>query len=116
MYNMNKQEEDRPWGNFTQFTYNEPCSVKILTVHKNQSISLQYHTERDEFWRVLSGDPTVTVGDKITHAKIGDEFFIPKEIKHRLASGDTDIQVLEISFGDFDEDDIVRIEDSYGRK
>ena len=112
---MNKQKDERPWGNFIQFTHDEPCSVKILTVHKDQSISLQYHHNRDEFWRVLSGNPIITVGDKITRAKVGDEFFISKETKHRLAGGDTDAQVLEISFGDFDEDDIVRLEDVYER-
>lgn len=115
MHNMHKKEDKRPWGNFIQFTHNEPCSVKILTINKGQSISLQYHHKRDEFWRVLSGDPIITVGDKTTHAKAGDEFFILQGAKHRLAGGNTDAQVLEISFGDFDENDIVRLEDTYGR-
>ena len=108
-------EEERPWGGFRQFTHNEQTTVKILTVLKDQAFSLQTHTHREEFWRILSGECTVTHGDTQTHASAGDEFFIEQGMKHRIEGITPETQVLEISYGHFDEDDITRLEDKYGR-
>ena len=105
----------RPWGNFRQFTHNEPTTVKILTVNTGEAFSLQYHHHRREFWRVLSGDPHITVGEKTTVAKPGDEFLIKEEEKHRITAGKEPAVILEVAFGAFDEADIVRTEDRYGR-
>ena len=107
--------EERPWGNFIEYTKNEPSTVKILTVKPHEAFSLQSHAKRDEFWRVLSGTGAITVGEKTTNANIDDEFFIPRGTKHRIEGGDTGISVLEISRGDFDESDITRFDDKYGR-
>jgi mannose-1-phosphate guanylyltransferase/mannose-1-phosphate guanylyltransferase/mannose-6-phosphate isomerase len=108
-------QEERPWGNFRQFTHNSPSTVKILSVKPNASLSLQYHNNREEFWRVLSGQPVVTIGEQKIQAKSGDEFKIEKLQPHRLEAGDEAVQVLEIAYGNFDESDIIRIEDKYGR-
>ena len=108
--------DERPWGKFEQFTHNEVSTVKILTVKPGEKLSLQYHYNREEFWRVLSGEPIVLVGDEEKQAKKGDEFFIAKEANHRLMGGNETAEILEIAFGDFDENDIVRVEDNYGRK
>ncbi len=105
----------KPWGSFRQFAFNEPCTVKIIVVKAGEAISLQRHEGRSEFWRVLSGEPLVTIDEKETTAKPGDEFFIPRQTNHRLAGQQEDCQVLEVSFGFFDEHDITRIEDKYGR-
>lgn len=105
----------KPWGSFRQFVLNEPCTVKIITVERGQAISLQRHDGRSEFWRVLAGDPLVTIDEKEIIAKPGDEFFIPQQANHRLTGQSHDCQILEISFGFFDEHDITRIEDNYGR-
>jgi mannose-6-phosphate isomerase len=107
--------EKRPWGDFIEFTKNEPSTVKILRVRSHEAFSLQTHTRRDEFWRVLSGTGTITVGETALVAKPDDEFFIPRGTKHRIEGGSSDISVLEISKGEFDESDIVRFEDKYGR-
>ena len=107
--------EERPWGGFREFVKNEAVTVKIIFVKKGEIFSLQKHHNRDEFWRVLSGNPDVTVGDKLMEAKAGDEFAIPRETNHRIGARDDDAEVLEISVGEFDENDIVRIEDKYGR-
>lgn len=112
---MKKIIDERPWGKFEQFTHNEISTVKILTVKPGEQLSLQYHHHREEFWRVLSGDPIVLVGDKEVTAKAGDEFFIKQGDHHRLMGGEQEAQVMEIAFGDFDENDIVRLEDNYGR-
>ena len=107
---------EKPWGKFEQFTHNEISTVKILTVKPEEHLSLQYHHKREEFWRVIKGKLIVTIGDKKINAKEGDEFFIPKEAKHTAEGiGEEEAKILEISYGEFDEEDIVRLEDKYGR-
>lgn len=108
-------KEERPWGNFIQFSENQSSTVKIITVDPNQTISLQSHKHRNEFWKILDGNGVVTIGDEIMPAVQDDEFFIPQNTKHRIATQDTGIRFLEIAIGDFDEDDIERFEDEYGR-
>lgn len=120
MYMMNqnipeKYTEERPWGQFEQFCKNETVTVKIITVEPNKKLSLQYHHFRDEFWRVVGGSGKVVIGEETFATSVGDEWIIPKETKHRLMTDDETLIVLEISYGQFDEDDIVRLEDEYDR-
>ena len=112
---MKKYKEERPWGGFEQFTLNEISTVKILTIKAGKRLSLQLHKNRKEFWRFLDGPAKVTLDEKTFIAKKGDEFVIDKETKHRIEGLDRDVHVLEISFGEFDEKDIVRIDDDFGR-
>jgi len=115
---MNKSTpftEKRPWGSFRQFTLNEPSTIKILSVRKGESFSLQKHLHRVEFWRVLKGDPEMTIGEKTMKAKVGEEFEISLADDHRISAPDNDVEVLEISRGEFSEGDIIRIKDKYGR-
>jgi mannose-6-phosphate isomerase-like protein (cupin superfamily) len=112
----NFEHDDRPWGYYDRYTLNEQTSVKIIKAEPNQALSLQYHHKREEFWKILSGKGEVVIDDKTIEAKEGDEFFIPKKAKHRITTQDSSIMWLEISFGEFDEDDIVRLEDKYNRK
>lgn len=112
----NRRREDRPWGYFEQFTLNEPSTVKLLHVRAGEEFSLQTHEHRDEFWRVVGGSGQVTVGNVRSDANIGDEFFTPRGTPHRAEGAeDEDLRILEISFGQFDENDITRLEDKYGR-
>jgi mannose-6-phosphate isomerase-like protein (cupin superfamily) len=106
---------ERPWGNFRQFTKNDPSTVKIVTVKPNEILSLQSHKNRSEFWHIIIGDGVVQIGEVKKNAKVGDEYEIPIGEKHRLSAGSNGIQVLEISTGDFDEEDITHYEDKYGR-
>lgn len=108
--------EERPWGEFEEFTHNEKSTVKILTVEPKGVLSLQYHKKRVEFWKVISGHPIITLGDKVLKAKPGDEFRVGKLEKHRIEATDEPVEILEIAFGDFQEEgDIVRLQDVYGR-
>ena len=107
--------EHRPWGNFLQLTHNEPSTVKILTVLAHQQTSLQYHAQRTENWTVLQGTGTIQIGDQILEAKVGDMHSVPVGVRHRISGGDTDLVVLEVSTGNFDESDITRVQDVYGR-
>lgn len=108
-------DDNRPWGKFERFTLNEKTTVKIITVNAGQSISLQTHENRDEFWRVLKGSGTIRIGDKDNAAHEGSHFFCPRGSEHRVTGGPEGTTFLEIAFGDFDENDIKRLEDRYGR-
>lgn len=107
--------EKRPWGNFEQFTKNALSTVKIIKINSNEKISLQYHNHRKEFWLVLSGNCSILIGEDVFKAKEGDSFLVPRKIKHRIKAGSSRVKILEISFGRFDENDIVRLDDEYGR-
>lgn len=109
------EKEERPWGDFERFTLNEKTTVKIITVDTDQSFSLQTHEHRDEFWRVISGTGIFRVGEENIPVQAGDTAFIPRHSKHRATGGPSGLTFLEIAFGDFDESDITRLEDQYGR-
>lgn len=111
----NYEKEVRPWGSFERFTLNEPTTVKVITVEPNQQLSLQQHEHRDEEWRFLRGSGSVVIGEQILPAKEGDQFTVTRGTKHRVISGADGLQFLEISFGQFDENDITRFDDKYGR-
>lgn len=115
MKNLNIYQEERPWGNFRQFTHDTPSTVKILTVKPNEALSLQSHNKRTEFWRVIKGNGVVYIGDKEYNVIEGDEYDILVNTKHSLSAGALGIEVLEIATGEFDENDIVRYKDKYGR-
>lgn len=107
---------DKPWGRFEQYTHNLPCTVKIITVAPGGILSRQYHHNRDELWVVLDPGARVELDDEELHPAAGEEFFIPRQTIHRLSTvGESPVRVLEISFGEFEEEDIVRLEDVYGR-
>ena len=111
----NPYEEERPWGKFSKFTENEPSTVKILTVDPGEAFSLQHHNHRSKFWVIMSGNGTVEVGDISEPIKPGRHYLIPINTKHRITAGSEAVVLLEISLGDFDEKDIVRLDDRYGR-
>ncbi|MFH1064458.1 MAG: phosphomannose isomerase type II C-terminal cupin domain [Candidatus Woesearchaeota archaeon] len=113
---MDKTIIQKPWGDFVQFCHNEQCTVKILNVKANEELSLQYHNNRDEFWKILEGEASIIIGDITKQGKKGDEFFIKRLEKHRIRTSDSDVSILEVSFGEFDENDIVRLEDKYDRE
>ena len=106
--------EQRPWGEFLEFTRNSTTSVKIITVKANEALSLQTHQQRDEFWYVLSGTGVAQKDTDVIQIKAGDTISIPRTTPHRL-SGISELKVLEISTGKFDDNDIIRLEDKYGR-
>ena len=112
----NIMSDVRPWGNFRRYTYNEKCTVKILTINPDEMVSNQIHKKRDELWVVLDNNLRVRLNGKDMYPKPGDEIIIPRNTKHRLCSLGKKGRVLEISFGCFDEEDNERLDDLYGRK
>ncbi|MBA7663191.1 Alginate biosynthesis protein AlgA [subsurface metagenome] len=109
------KEVRRHWGNFKKFVLNKKCTVKILTLKPKQELSLQLHKKREEMWYFFDR-AIVQLGKKKIRVKKGDVIKVRKKMPHRIIAGKSKVQVLEISFGKFQEGDEIRLEDKYGRK
>jgi mannose-6-phosphate isomerase len=103
-------ENIRPWGNYKVIS-----KIKTITIKPFESISLQYHNKRDEFWQILKGSAKIQINNTIFNAVVNDTFIISKKINHRITGLKDGVQLLEIATGDVEEDDIIRLEDKYGR-
>ena len=112
---MEVYAEKRPWGSFEKFNENERCTVKLLYIKPDSRLSLQYHNKRKEFWKIVEGSAKVEVQNEKSSLKEGDDIIIPPGARHRIQASNSGCIVLEISYGSFDENDIVRIEDDYDR-
>jgi mannose-6-phosphate isomerase len=107
---------EKPWGKFEQYVHNAACTVKIITVAPGGTLSRQYHRNRDEFWVVLDERACVERDGETLYPAPEEKLFIPRWTVHRLsAEGDGPVRILEISPGEFDEDDIDCLDDVYGR-
>ncbi|REE98389.1 phosphomannose isomerase type II C-terminal cupin domain [Thermomonospora umbrina] len=107
--------EVRPWGRFERFTWNEPTTVKIIHVAPGQRLSLQRHRHRDELWVALDPGAVFEVAGRRIEPEVGERVLVRAGDTHRLESSGPAVRILEIAFGDFDEDDIERLDDAYGR-
>ncbi|RPD42993.1 phosphomannose isomerase type II C-terminal cupin domain [Chitinophaga barathri] len=106
----------RPWGSFKQFANNEDCTVSLMTVLPGQRLSLQSHTGRAELWIVIDDGARVQVGDQISDHHAGDEIWIRANERHRLScTGNAPVRVLEVAFGNWQQEDISRFSDDYKR-
>ncbi|MBS3116797.1 phosphomannose isomerase type II C-terminal cupin domain [Candidatus Woesearchaeota archaeon] len=105
----------RPWGKFEQFTHNEVSTVKILHVENGKRLSLQSHQNREELWIALDDGVMTEINGVSKVLKKGEKVFIAKKARHRLSSSENSVRVLEIAWGYFDEKDIIRYEDDFGR-
>ena len=107
----------RPWGEYEILFEDSNCKVKRIKVKSGHKLSYQYHENRDETWLVVSGRAKVTLNDKHITVEPGQQIQIPREAKHRVeAITKEDLIFIEIQTGDyFGEDDIIRIDDDYGR-
>jgi mannose-6-phosphate isomerase-like protein (cupin superfamily) len=113
--NLKIYEEERPWGLFRKFTENVSSTVKIITIKPNEELSLQSHNKREEFWHVVKGSGIFEIENKKYIVEEGFEQYVPLKSKHKMKAGSEGMEVLEIALGDFDEGDIIRYEDKYGR-
>lgn len=108
-------KEERPWGSFERFVANEVSTVKLLHIAPGKRFSLQKHAKRAEFWRVVEGSGRITVGDETKPFNKGDEALVPQDTLHRLEGGPEGMTVMELISGQYEEDDIIRVDDDYGR-
>ena len=112
------ERTDKPWGFFENLMETSSSKVKLISVFSGEKLSLQKHKHRVETWYVIQGKAQVTRGNERFELEAGDSVTIEKNQVHRLESTSVeDLEVIEIQTGSyFGEDDIVRLEDSYGRK
>ena len=115
---MSNYIEHRPWGSFENLLDEEYCKVKRIIVKPGHKLSYQYHYKRDEAWVIVQGTATVTLDDKVHTFMEGQVVQIEYGTKHRVENkGKEDLIFIETQTGTyFGEDDIVRIEDDYGRE
>lgn len=111
--------EIRPWGFFKDLSHTSNWHVKTIHVKKDAILSLQIHKKREEHWFVVEGAIIGEVwygDDKVERIlKVGDEMVVPIGVKHRISAYKGDAVLVEISLGKFDENDIKRYDDEYGR-
>jgi mannose-1-phosphate guanylyltransferase len=107
----------RPWGTYTTLENGDRFKIKRIVVKPKASLSLQLHHHRSEHWIVVSGMATVVNGDKEFMLNTNESTFIRAGHQHRLSNpGVIDLVLIEVQSGDYvGEDDIVRLEDIYGR-
>lgn len=108
---------NRPWGTYTTLKEEGGYKVKRITVRPGESLSLQYHHHRAEHWTVVRGHGLVQIGDEEFPTGPGQHRYIPLGQKHRLTNlGEEELVLIEVQIGDYlGEDDIVRLQDKYGR-
>jgi mannose-6-phosphate isomerase-like protein (cupin superfamily) len=108
--------DNRPWGRWEEYIYEPSYRVKRLVIFPGKRLSLQFHKLRDENWVIVSGIGKMTLGDKVFTVKTGDFIQIGKEQVHRVENeSDVPLVIIETQIGICPEDDIIRIEDDYGR-
>ena len=105
----------RPWGSFKQYANNSEVTVSLMIVKAGQRLSLQSHTGRAELWIVLDDGAEVQIDDAILHPSAGSELWIPAQSQHRLSSAGPEVRVLEVAFGNWQQEDITRYSDDYAR-
>lgn len=107
----------RPWGGYSSVLNGARFQVKRLFVKPGKKLSLQKHHHRAEHWVVVSGTAEVTVDGKVTMLTENQSIYLPLGCVHRLANpGKILLELIEVQTGSYlGEDDIIRIEDEFGR-
>jgi mannose-6-phosphate isomerase-like protein (cupin superfamily) len=111
------QYEERPWGNYTVIDEGQHYKVKRLVVLPGKRMSYQRHHHRDEHWMVVQGQARVTLEGQESIVETGRTVEVPVGTAHRIMNpGSETLVMIEIQRGSYlGEDDIVRLEDDYGR-
>jgi len=108
----------RPWGSYTVLEDRPRYKIKRIVVTPLEKLSLQMHYHRSEHWVVVKGTARVTIGDKEIVIHENESAYVPKSTLHRLENpGKVPLEIIEVQNGEYvGEDDIVRVEDIYGRQ
>ena len=111
------REVYRPWGKYDSIDVGERYQVKRITVNPGAKLSVQMHHHRAEHWVVVSGTASVTNGEKTFLVSENESTYIPLGTIHALENpGKVPLELIEVQTGSYlGEDDIVRLEDNYGR-
>lgn len=108
----------KPWGYYTVLEEGDRYKVKRLALYPGKSISHQLHHHRAEHWIVVKGTAKVTKGEEEIFVHENESIYVPKSTKHRMENpGKVNLHIIETQTGEYiEEDDIIRLEDKYGRK
>ncbi|MGL5398115.1 MAG: mannose-1-phosphate guanylyltransferase/mannose-6-phosphate isomerase, partial [Shewanella sp.] len=111
------REVYRPWGKFDSIDSGSRYQVKHITVKPGEKMSLQKHHHRAEHWIVVSGTAKVTNGERTFLVTENESTFIPIGAVHSLENpGKVPLELIEVQSGPYlAEDDVIRLEDKYGR-
>ena len=111
------ESEERPWGSWHVIDAAEGYKIKRIHVNPGCRLSYQTHEHRSEHWVVVFGTATCTIDGETVVAEPGHSVDVPQGAKHRLANeGGEELVIVEVQRGGYTgEDDIVRLEDDYGR-
>ncbi|HET6693592.1 phosphomannose isomerase type II C-terminal cupin domain [Nocardioides sp. WL0053] len=114
---MTLESEQRPWGSWHVIDVAEGYKIKRIHVNPGCRLSYQTHEYRSEHWVVVSGKATCTIDDVVLVVGPGESVDVDQGAKHRLANdGSEELVIIEVQRGVYTgEDDIVRLEDDYGR-
>jgi mannose-6-phosphate isomerase len=114
---MPLEHDERPWGSYTVVADEDDHKVKTLVVLPGQRLSYQRHARRAEHWFVVRGHGSVTLDGREVPVGPGTAVDVPTGAAHRITNtGDEPLLFVEVQHGEyFGEDDIVRLEDDYGR-
>lgn len=114
---MNHREVYRPWGVYDSIDHGARYQVKHITVKPGAKLSVQMHHHRSEHWVVVSGSAKVTVASKTYIVSENESTYIPIGQVHALENpGKIPLELIEVQSGSYlGEDDIVRLDDRYGR-
>jgi mannose-1-phosphate guanylyltransferase/mannose-6-phosphate isomerase len=112
------REVFRPWGSYDSVDAGPRFQVKRLTIKPGAKLSLQKHAHRAEHWVVVKGTARITRNDEVFLLSENESTFIPIGAVHRIENPGTEpVQIIEVQSGGYlGEDDIVRLDDTYGRK
>ncbi len=115
---MTHRKVYRPWGFYENIDEGERYKVKHIQVNPGSSLSLQKHRYRAEHWVVVKGSAQVTRGEEVYQLSENESTYIPTSVTHRLENTSTaPLEIIEVQSGSYlSEDDIIRLEDNYGRK
>ena len=108
--------DDRPWGRWEEYLNESGYRVKRIIVAPGQRLSLQKHEHRSEHWVIVAGSGRFTLDDDVTDVEAGSTVFIPVGGVHRIENPNDDpLIIIETQLGLCLEDDIIRLQDDYGR-
>lgn len=111
------ESEQRPWGAWHVLDQGAGYKVKRIEVRPGHRLSYQFHEQRSEHWTVVRGTATCTLDDVESVVPTGGYVDVPQGAKHRISNAhDEELVIVEVQLGAYTgEDDIVRLQDDYGR-
>jgi mannose-6-phosphate isomerase len=108
---------EKPWGHELIFAHTERYVGKILHVNPGEALSLQYHERKDETLYMAAGEMRFQVeedGDLVWRTlQVGESYHVPPSTRHRMVAGPEGCELIEVSTPELE--DVVRLEDRYGR-